>query len=47
MLVAVGKPKANRPLGRPRPRWNRLIELGWRDWIKIRLAYDVVKWRVA
>ena len=47
LLVAVGKPKTNRPLGRPRPRWNCLNELGWRDWIKIRLTYDMEKWRVA
>jgi hypothetical protein len=48
--VLVGKPKGNRPLGRPRRRWEdgirmdlREIGLGSLDWI--RLAQDRDRWR--
>jgi len=48
--VLVGKPEGNRPLGRPRRRWDDNIkmdlqEVGWwgMDWIE--LAQDRDRWR--
>jgi hypothetical protein len=44
--VLVGKPEGNRPLGRPRRRWEDLREIGLGggvDWI--RLAQDRDRWR--
>jgi hypothetical protein len=47
--VLVGKPEGNRPLGRPRRRWEDNIkmdlqEVGWGiDWIN--LAEDRDRWR--
>jgi hypothetical protein len=48
--VLVEKPEGNRPLGRPRCRWEDgirmdLREIGWRgvDWI--RLSQDRDRWR--
>jgi hypothetical protein len=46
--VLVGKPEGNRPLGRPRRRWDDkrdLHEVGWgsMDWIE--LAQDRDRWR--
>jgi hypothetical protein len=33
----VGKPEGRRPLGRPRRRWEDLVEVGWGDvdWLRI------------
>ena len=49
--VLVGKPKGNRPLGRPRLRWKDNINMdfqkvgcGSMDWIE--LAQDGDRWRV-
>jgi hypothetical protein len=49
--ILVGKPEGNRPLGRPRRRWEcnikmDLTEIGWggMDWID--LAQDRGQWRV-
>jgi CRISPR/Cas system-associated protein Cas7 (RAMP superfamily) len=46
----VGKPEVNRPLGRPRPRWNDNIKMdlqevgcGGMDWIE--LTQDRDRWR--
>jgi hypothetical protein len=46
--VLVGKPEGNRPLGRPRSRWDDNIrmdlqEVGCMDWIG--LAQDSDRWR--
>jgi hypothetical protein len=48
--VLVGRPEGNRPLGRPRRRWEDNIKLDLREigfdgsnWI--RLAQDMVQWR--
>jgi hypothetical protein len=48
--ILVGKPEVNRPLGRPRRRWEvniriNLREIGWggMDWID--LAQDKDQWR--
>jgi hypothetical protein len=48
--VLVGRPKGNRPLGRPRRRWEVGIRMDLRDtgltgvdWI--RLAHDRDRWR--
>jgi hypothetical protein len=48
--VLVGKPEGNRPLGRPRPRWEDNIKMdlqevgvGCGDWIT--LAQDRGRWR--
>ena len=48
--VLVGKPEGNRPLGRPRHRWENNIEMdlqevecGGKDWIE--LAQDKDRWR--
>ena len=48
--VLVGKPKGNRPLGRPRHRWEDNIKMdlyevgcGGMDWTK--LAQDRDRWR--
>jgi hypothetical protein len=48
--VLVGRPECNRPLGRPRRRWEDNIKLGLTEigidkvnWI--RLAQDRVQWR--
>jgi hypothetical protein len=48
--ILVGKPEANRPLGRPRRRWVDNIkldlrEIGWygMDWVD--LAQDKDQWR--
>jgi hypothetical protein len=49
--ISVGKPEGNRPLGRPRYRWEdnikmdiREIEWGGMDWTD--LAEDRYQWRV-
>jgi hypothetical protein len=49
-MILVGKPEGNRPLGRPRIRWEDNIKLDLREigidganWI--RLAQDRVQWR--
>jgi hypothetical protein len=43
--LLVGKPEGKRPLGRPRPRWRDLLEMGLSvvDWIG--LAQDRYSWR--
>ena len=48
--VLVGKPEGNRPLGRPRRRWEDNIKMdlrevgcGGMDWIE--LAKDRIRWR--
>ena len=48
--VLVGKPEANRPLGRPRRRWEDNIKMnlqevggGYGDWME--LAQDRDRWR--
>jgi hypothetical protein len=48
--VLVGRPEGRRPLGRPRSRWERNIEMDLReigfgevDWIN--LAQDMDRWR--
>ena len=43
--VLVGKPEGERPLGRPRLRWEDLQEVGCggMDWIK--QAWDIDSWR--
>jgi hypothetical protein len=48
--LLVGKPKAERPLGRPRRRWVDNIrmdlgEMGWGDVSWIGLAQDRNRWR--
>jgi hypothetical protein len=48
--LLVGKPKGERPLGRPRRRWvdntrMDLVEVGWRDVDCIGLALDRERWR--
>ena len=48
--VLVGKPEGNRPLGRPRRRWEDNIkmdlqEVGCRDMDWIKLAQDRNRWR--
>jgi hypothetical protein len=49
--VLVGKPEGNRPLGRPRRRWEDNIKIdlqevvgGCRDWMEV--AQDRVRWWV-
>jgi hypothetical protein len=48
--VLVGRPKGNRPLGKPKLRWDDKIKMGLRDvgidganWIRV--AHDRVQWR--
>jgi len=48
--VLVGKPEGNRPLGRPRRRWENNIKMNFKkvgrggmDWIE--LAQDRDRWR--
>jgi hypothetical protein len=48
--VLVGRPEANRPLGRPRRMWEDNIKMDYREigidganWIQ--LAQDMVQWR--
>ena len=48
--ILVGKPEGNRPLGRPRRRWEDNIKMdlrevgcGGMDWIE--LAKDRIRWR--
>jgi hypothetical protein len=43
--LLVGKPKARRPLGRPRRKWLDLVEVGWGDVNWIGLAQDRDRWR--
>jgi hypothetical protein len=31
-VVLVGRPKGNRPLGRPRPRWGIILKLIFKKW---------------
>jgi hypothetical protein len=50
-VVLVGRPEGNRPLGRPRRRWEdnvkiNLRELGMEGANWIQLAQDRVQWRV-
>jgi hypothetical protein len=48
--ILVGKPEGNRPLRRPRHRWEDnteidLKEIGWEGWDWIQLAQDRDQWR--
>jgi hypothetical protein len=48
--LLVGKPRANKPLGRPRRRWvdnirTDLVEVAWGDMDWIGLAQDRDRWR--
>jgi hypothetical protein len=47
--AVVGKPEGNRPLGRPRHRWEDnikmdLLEVGWGAWTGIDLAQNRDRW---
>jgi len=49
-VVLVGMPEGNKPLGRPRRRWEDNIKMGLREiWIDganwIQLAQDGVQWQ--
>jgi hypothetical protein len=49
--ILVGKPEGNRPLGRPRHRWEDNIKMVFRDgewggidWIDLQVSQDMDQW---
>jgi hypothetical protein len=49
-MVLVGKPKGRRPLGRPRRRWEIILNWIFKKWSegvdRIDLAQDGDRWRI-